>query len=89
MDGAGAVRTVALGAPVEFPHEDHKTKRVPHTFRVRAVRRCGAGPWSEAKEAKQHTGVSPPVECARQVVSVWVYFHEPYVTRKWCLCVQG
>jgi hypothetical protein len=37
---------------------------------VRAVNAAGAGPWSEAKEAKRHTGVSPPVERARHVVSV-------------------
>jgi hypothetical protein len=94
---------------------------VPHTFRVRAVNAAGAGPWSEAKEAKRHTGVGPLVERARHVVSnvpivingdrcvrtrvrlvvsfqmgsqvarvrVWVYFHEPYVVRAWCLCSRG
>jgi hypothetical protein len=67
MDGVGAVRTVALGASVDFSHEGHETKRVPHTFRVRAVNAAGAGPWSKAKEAKRHTGVGPPVEGARQL----------------------
>ncbi len=70
MDGAGAVRTVALGTSVDFPHEDPETKRVPHTFRVRAVNAAGAGPWSEAKAAKRHTGVGPHVERAHHVVTI-------------------
>ncbi len=81
MDGVGAVRTVALGTSVNFPHEGHK--RVPHTL-------------GSVRLSSVHVTLSPmsPVDCCvhtrvRLVVSfqagsqvarvhVSVYFHEPY-----------